>query len=180
MHTASAILRTLFAALLLPGAAAAALGLQLHRDDHAARDWKPVRATIVGLEVRSPAPRGTGSEGADLERSGNPARHIPLVVYEWQSEGRRFRSSRYRLSGALARAATREDAWQALAGYRVGASLVAYRHPRQAERAVLDRTGSWRGALLTAAGAVTLAAALLGLLGAQPLARALGRAAASA
>lgn len=149
-------LRLMFAILLALGGALAALGLQLYADDHAAADWLPIEATIVDLEVRSPIPSTRSTAETGSAPAGPAPRHVPVVVYEWQVGDIAYRSTRYRLAGALADPGSRKAAWQALSGYRIGDRLTAYRHPEQPERAVLEREGSARGAWLVACGVLLM------------------------
>ena len=153
------MLRVLFASVLLMGSLLAVLGVQRHREDHAAADWIPVQARVIGLQVRSPMDAGP-SHSSLHDKSGG---HIALVVFEWMANGAAHRSARYRLEGPLAEAASREAARQALAAFRVGQGLIAYRHPQAPERAVLSREGSATGLLLATIGALIAALGLLGL-----------------
>lgn len=162
------MLRTLFAILLAMGLLLLTLGWERHRDDHAAAGWVPVPARVVGLQVRSPM-RAAQAAGP---LSASAGWHIPIVVFEWTVAGHRYRSTRYRLEGPLTETRSREAARSALADFRIGQRLTAYRHPRAPERAVLSREGSAAGLQLAACGLVMSALAILGLLRAEQIARA--------
>jgi hypothetical protein len=153
------MLKALFTLLLVLGGMLAALGVQVHQDDHAAADWIAVPATVVDLQVRSPA---LPTARAESPGGVGPA-HIPVVVFEWQVDGQRYRSTRFRLGSALADAVSRDAARAMLAEYPVGSTLTAWRHPQSPERAVLDRGGSARGAWLVVLGALMMGVGAAGL-----------------
>lgn len=103
------------------------------------RTWKEVQATVISKRIEEKS----DSDGATYR---------PVIEFEYEVEGRLYRSHRYDISNVSSSGRAAKE--HILDGYEVGGTCTAYYDPDDASRAVLSRETSYLFVMLIMFGLV--------------------------
>ena len=106
-----------------------ALGFWIRRKEQAARTWPQAPGRIVSCELmRQPGPKG-----------GEVV--TPVIEYEFNHEGRSFKSSHWRFGNFSV--GNSVSAQAVVSRYPVGSSVTVFVNPQQPMKSVLEHQPSW-------------------------------------
>ncbi|MGA3268874.1 MAG: DUF3592 domain-containing protein [Verrucomicrobiota bacterium] len=115
--------------LLAIAVASFVLGFWIRRKEQAARTWSKASGRIVSCELlRQPGPRG-----------GEVV--TPVIEYEFNHEGRSFKSSHWRFGNFSV--GNSVSAQAVVSRYPVGSSVTVFVNPQQPMKSVLEHQPSW-------------------------------------